>query len=201
LKLVLLPALPVFGVTIEEAVQRSMLPDGVQLPRIIRECIIQLEDKGLSNKSIFGLNWSEYITHVTHFSSHLFIALIPGLSQEGIYRLSGVKSKIEMLKELYNQGETFFQTFPSLLVYLSYNQFFSSNCEKTLDYSHYTNHVCLFFMYLVTGKNADLDEFEPNILAGLIKLFIRELTDSILPEEIAQRFEEAAGLSRRSHSF
>jgi hypothetical protein len=56
-------------------------------------------------------------------------------------------------------------------------------------------------MYLVTGKIADLDEFEPNILAGLIKLFIRELTDSILPEEIAQRFEEAAGLSRRSHSF
>ena len=108
-----------FGVTIEEAVQRSMLPDGVQLPRIIRECIIQLEDKGLSNKSIFGLNWSEYITHVSHFSSHLFIAFIfPGLSQEGIYRLSGVKSKIEMLKELYNQGETFFQTFPSLLVYL-----------------------------------------------------------------------------------
>ena len=31
--------------------------------------------------------------------------LSQGLSQEGIYRLSGVKSKIEMLKELYNQGE------------------------------------------------------------------------------------------------
>jgi RalA-binding protein 1 len=200
LKLVLLPALPVFGVTIEEAVQRSMLPDGVQLPRIIRECIIQLEDKGLSNKSIFGLNWSEYITHVTHFSSHLFIALIifPGLSQEGIYRLSGVKSKIEQLKELYNQGEIFFQTFPSLLDRPFKRSQLFSICEKTLDY---TNHLCLFFMYLVTGKNADLDEFEPNILAGLIKLFIRELTDSILPEEIAQRFEEAAGLSRRSHSF
>lgn len=27
-----------------------------------------------------------------------------GLSQEGIYRLSGVKSKIEMLKDIYNQG-------------------------------------------------------------------------------------------------
>lgn len=115
-------ALPVFGVTIEEAVQRSMLPDGVQLPRIIRECIIQLEDKGLS--------------------------------QEGIYRLSGVKSKIEQLKELYNQG-----------------------------------------------KNADLDEFEPNILAGLIKLFIRELTDSILPEEIAQRFEEAAAIPNRQEKI
>ena len=45
----------------------------------------------------------------------------------------------------------------------------------------------------MTGKTTDLDEYEPNILAGLIKLFIRELTDSILPEEIAQRFEEAAG--------
>ncbi len=58
--------------------------------------------------------------------------------------------------------------------------------------------ICLFFVCFVTGKNTDLDEYEPNILAGLIKLFIRELTDSILPEEIAQRFEEASGLLERS---
>ena len=39
--------------------------------------------------------------------------IFSGLSQEGIYRLSGVKSKIEMLKELYNQGGTLlFKLFP-----------------------------------------------------------------------------------------
>ena len=53
----------------------------------------------------------------------------------------------------------------------------------------------------MTGKTTDLDEYEPNILAGLIKLFIRELTDSILPEEIAQRFEEAAGWLGRVFLF
>lgn len=51
---------------------------------------------------------------------------------------------------------------------------------------------CVF--HCSTGKSVDLDDYEPNILAGLIKLFIRELTDTILPEEISQRFEEAAGL-------
>ena len=40
-------ALPVFGVLLEEAVQRSMLPDGIQIPRVIRECIMQIEDRGL----------------------------------------------------------------------------------------------------------------------------------------------------------
>lgn len=39
-------ALPVFGVSLHEAVKRSMLPDGVQIPRIIRECIMEIEDKG-----------------------------------------------------------------------------------------------------------------------------------------------------------
>lgn len=45
------------------------------------------------------------------------------------------------------------------------------------------------------GKTVDLDDFEPNILAGLIKLFIRELTDTLLPDEVAQKFEDAAGVS------
>ncbi|XP_046855103.1 ralA-binding protein 1-like isoform X2 [Xenia sp. Carnegie-2017] len=114
--------LPVFGVSLHEAVKRSMLPDGVQIPRIIRECIMEIEDKGLS--------------------------------QEGIYRLSGVKSKIEMLKDIYNQGKT-----------------------------------------------VDLDDFEPNILAGLIKLFIRELTDTLLPDEVAQKFEDAAAMPSRSEKI
>ena len=50
------------------------------------------------------------------------------------------------------------------------------------------------WILLYPGKTTDLEEYEPNILAGLIKLFIREMTDSVLPDEIAQRFEEAAGM-------
>lgn len=39
-------ALPVFGVSLEEAVKRSMLPDGLKLPRVVRECIMKIEEKG-----------------------------------------------------------------------------------------------------------------------------------------------------------
>ena len=48
-------------------------------------------------------------------------------------------------------------------------------------------------IWFILGKKVDLDEYEPNVLAGLVKLFMRELEDSILPEDIAQKFEEAAG--------
>ena len=51
-------ALPVFGVLLEEAVQRSMLPDGIQIPRVIRECIMQIEDRGLLKHFSFGRNIS-----------------------------------------------------------------------------------------------------------------------------------------------
>ena len=111
--------------------------------------------------------------------------MFQGLSQEGIYRLSGVKSKIEMLKELYNQGKLIIQTCSVSCLYFKI---------LTQERFQFESKIINFSFIFVTGKNADLDEFEPNILAGLIKLFIRELTDSILPEEIAQRFEEAAGL-------
>lgn len=37
---------PVFGVSLETAVERSRLPDKVELPRIVRECIMYVEEKG-----------------------------------------------------------------------------------------------------------------------------------------------------------
>ncbi|XP_050739900.1 ralA-binding protein 1-A-like isoform X2 [Eriocheir sinensis] len=64
---------PVFGVPLCLAVQRCPAHDGIQLPAIVRECIDQIEERGL----------------------HC----------EGIYRLSGVKSKVHQLRRLYNTGE------------------------------------------------------------------------------------------------
>ena len=49
---ILFAALPVFGITLEEAVKRSMLPDGVHLPRIVRECIMHIEEKGWNKKIV-----------------------------------------------------------------------------------------------------------------------------------------------------
>ncbi|KAK8385068.1 hypothetical protein O3P69_012100 [Scylla paramamosain] len=65
--------LAVFGVPLSEAVQRCPAHDGIQLPAIVRECIDQIEERGL----------------------HC----------EGIYRLSGVKSKVQHLRHQYNTGE------------------------------------------------------------------------------------------------
>lgn len=63
---------PIFGVPLDVAVERSSLPDKIELPRIVRECILFIEEKGLTT--------------------------------EGIYRVSGVKSKVDQLKALYNEG-------------------------------------------------------------------------------------------------
>ncbi|XP_066985968.1 ralA-binding protein 1-like isoform X3 [Macrobrachium rosenbergii] len=65
--------LPVFGVPLCTAVERSPSHDGVQLPSIVRECIDYIEENGLLC--------------------------------EGIYRLSGVKSKVQQLRRQYNSGE------------------------------------------------------------------------------------------------
>lgn len=63
---------PVFGQPLHVAVERSKLPDGIPLPRVVRECIRCIEERGLC--------------------------------YEGIYRVSGVRSKMDQLKQLYNEG-------------------------------------------------------------------------------------------------
>ncbi|XP_074661157.1 uncharacterized protein LOC141913882 isoform X2 [Tubulanus polymorphus] len=68
-----------------------------------------------------------------------------GLSCEGIYRISGVKSKIQSLKDSYNRGRPVF-----------------------------------------------LYEHEPNIVASLLKLFLRELPEPVLTTQLMPKFEEAS---------
>ena len=72
---------------------------------------------------------------------------IKGLTCEGIYRVSGVKSKVQSLKEAYNRA-------PS--VYL-------------LDH-------------------------EPNVVASLLKLYVRELPEPVLTTTLTPVFEQASGL-------
>ena len=42
-----LPENPVFGVSVEVAVQRSILVDGIELPTVFRQCIDFLEERGV----------------------------------------------------------------------------------------------------------------------------------------------------------
>ncbi|KAM9323718.1 ralA-binding protein 1 isoform 2-T2 [Pholidichthys leucotaenia] len=64
---------PIFGAPLAEAVKRTALYDGIQLPAIFRECVDYIENYGMKC--------------------------------EGIYRVSGMKSKIDELKAAYDREE------------------------------------------------------------------------------------------------
>ncbi|XP_066575129.1 ralA-binding protein 1 isoform X2 [Amia ocellicauda] len=64
---------PIFGMALAEAVQRTVLYDGIQLPAVFRECIDYIESYGMKC--------------------------------EGIYRVSGMKSKVDELKAAYDREE------------------------------------------------------------------------------------------------
>lgn len=66
-------ALPIFGVTLELAVERSRCHDGVDLPLPLRNCIDYLETYGIT--------------------------------MEGLYKVSGTKSKVAHLRKMYNNRE------------------------------------------------------------------------------------------------
>nr|CAD7427246.1 unnamed protein product [Timema monikensis] len=65
--------LPIFGVPLQLAVDRSRCHDGVDIPLVVRDCIDYVQDHGLT--------------------------------MENIYKLSGIKSKVQLLRRLYNQRE------------------------------------------------------------------------------------------------
>jgi len=100
----------IFGVSLDIAVERSAFPDKIELPRIVRECIIYVEEKGLI--------------------------------EEGLYRVSGVKSRVEHLKQLFNEG-----------------------------------------------RNINLEDYDPNCVASLLKLYLRELPSNILTTRLAPIFD------------
>ncbi|XP_077472062.1 ralA-binding protein 1 [Stigmatopora argus] len=64
---------PIFGAPLGEAVKRTALYDGIQLPAIFRECVDYIENYGMKC--------------------------------EGIYRVSGMKSKVDELKMAYDREE------------------------------------------------------------------------------------------------
>ncbi|XP_041103709.1 ralA-binding protein 1-like [Polyodon spathula] len=65
---------PIFGIPLAEAVDRTIMYDGVRLPAIFRECIDYIENCGMKC--------------------------------EGIYRVSGMKSKVDELKAAYDREES-----------------------------------------------------------------------------------------------
>lgn len=67
-------ALPIFGVNLETAVERSRCHDGIDLPLPVRECIDYIESAGISF--------------------------------EGVYKISGTKSKVLQIKKMYNQRQS-----------------------------------------------------------------------------------------------
>uniref|UniRef100_A0A8C9I6G4 Rho-GAP domain-containing protein n=1 Tax=Piliocolobus tephrosceles TaxID=591936 RepID=A0A8C9I6G4_9PRIM len=65
---------PIFGIPLADAMERTMMYDGIWLLVVFRECIDCLE--------------------------------MYGMKYEGIYRVSGIKSKVDELKAAYDQEES-----------------------------------------------------------------------------------------------
>ncbi|KFZ68537.1 RalA-binding protein 1, partial [Podiceps cristatus] len=105
---------PVFGIPLSDAVDRTMMYDGIRLPAVFRECIDYVEKYGMKC--------------------------------EGIYRVSGIKSKVDELKAAYDREES-----------------------------------------------PNLEEYEPNTVASLLKQYLRELPENLLTKELMPRFEDACG--------
>ncbi|XP_006262917.1 ralA-binding protein 1 isoform X1 [Alligator mississippiensis] len=74
-----------------------------------------------------------------------------GMKCEGIYRVSGIKSKVDELKAAYDREE----------------------CPN-------------------------LEEYEPNTIASLLKQYLRELPENLLTKELMPRFEDACGKSNEA---
>ncbi|XP_018333474.1 ralA-binding protein 1 isoform X2 [Agrilus planipennis] len=107
--------LPIFGVPLELAVERSRCHDGVDLPLPYRACIDYLQ--------MYGLGF------------------------EYIYKISSPKSKVLHLKKMYNHREF-----------------------------------------------VDLAEHDVPTITGLLKMFLRDLPESIFTSELIVRFEEAGAI-------
>ncbi|KAM5222405.1 ralA-binding protein 1 [Ctenodactylus gundi] len=110
---------PIFGIPLADAVERTMMCDGVRLPAVFREC-------------------------VDHVEKH-------GMRSEGIYRVSGIKSKVDELKAAYDREES-----------------------------------------------PNLEEYEPNTVASLLKQYLRDLPENLLTRDLLPRFEEACGRGTES---
>ncbi|KAL7984397.1 hypothetical protein Chor_002967 [Crotalus horridus] len=74
-----------------------------------------------------------------------------GMKCEGIYRVSGIKSKVDELKAAYDREES-----------------------------------------------PNLEDYEPNTVASLLKQYLRELPENLLTKELMPRFEDACGKSLES---
>ncbi|XP_070796734.1 ralA-binding protein 1 isoform X2 [Pituophis catenifer annectens] len=74
-----------------------------------------------------------------------------GMKCEGIYRVSGIKSKVDELKAAYDQEES-----------------------------------------------PNLEDYEPNTVASLLKQYLRELPENLLTKELMPRFEDACGKNLES---
>nr|XP_060631025.1 ralA-binding protein 1 [Anolis sagrei ordinatus]XP_060631026.1 ralA-binding protein 1 [Anolis sagrei ordinatus] len=77
-----------------------------------------------------------------------------GMKCEGIYRVSGIKSKVDELKAAYDREES-----------------------------------------------PNLEEYEPNTVASLLKQYLRELPENLLTKELMPRFEDACGKSSEAEKL
>lgn len=101
---------PIFGAPLAEAIKRTALYDGLQLPAVFRECVDYIENYGMKCEGIYRVSGTEtlwlcwFVSGKTAYKSkkgknHFICVIVDLLS------LSGMKSKVDELKASYDREE------------------------------------------------------------------------------------------------
>ncbi|KAL8580758.1 hypothetical protein ACOMHN_018430 [Nucella lapillus] len=203
---------PIFGMPLAMAVDRNKSHDGIQLPAIVRECIDYVEECGLTCEGVYHISGVKskvqylkdcYNKGVAVFwwntnptSYHIYVILLC-LTCKGIYRISGVKSKVQYLKDCYNKGVAvdLVEHEPNIVSYMLFHYVLicaGLTCEGIYRISGVKSKVQYLKDCYNKGVAVDLVEHEPNIVASLLKQFLRELPEPVLTSALMAKFEEAS---------
>lgn len=97
--------LPIFGVPLVAAVQRNPCHDGVKIPLVIRNCIDYVQEHGMICLYAFPPQCSFCTCFFQGFRTP-----VSGITAEGIYKISGVKSRVQYVYALYNKRKTVYES-------------------------------------------------------------------------------------------
>jgi len=171
----------VFGVPLPLAVRISRLLPDVEVPAVVHQCIEYLNEHGTVLRGEDARRGRGMLTAARETVAVACIA--PALTEEGLYRVPGSTSKVNQLKAMYNRG--------------AHEQARRHWSGPGLADSRPPGGRVRGPTALV-GQVVDLaqESPDPSNVAGLLKLYFRELPDPILTRDVLQPLQEVVGMWR-----
>lgn len=95
---------PIFGAPLSEAVRRTALYDGIQLPAIFRECVDYIESYGMKCEGIYRVSGTNDFFKI-EFKWKMFVFWDFTFTHVMFVSTQGMKSKVDELKAAYDREE------------------------------------------------------------------------------------------------